>query len=60
MWYWKKDYNKVYQEDTILERLGLLCWMILLLPIVVVSYIVWNILTIRDRVHEWLVIKNLI
>jgi hypothetical protein len=53
-------YNKVYQEDTILERLGLLCWMILLLPIIIVSYIVWKILTIRDRVHEWLVIKNLI
>ena len=52
--------NNSYDEDTILDRIALLCWLVVLSPIVILSYIIWKSLMIRDRIHEWLIKKNLI
>ena len=55
-----KTNQNSYDEDTILDRIALLCWLIILSPIVLISYIVWKSLTLRDRIHQWLVQKNII
>ena len=52
--------NDSYDEDTILDRIALLCWLIILSPIVLISFIIWKSLTLRDRIHQWLVLKNII
>ena len=52
--------NDSYDEDTILDRIALLCWLVILSPIVLISFIIWKSLTLRDRIHQWLVLKNLI
>jgi len=49
--------NKSYDEDTILDRIALLCWLVILSPIVILSYIIWKSLTLRDRIHEWWITK---
>ena len=49
-----------YDEDTIMDRIALLCWLIILSPIVLISFIIWKSLIIRDRIHEWLMVKNII
>ena len=52
--------NGIYQEDTIMERIALLCWLVMLSPIMIIGWIIWKGMILRDRIHEWLVIKNLI
>jgi len=46
-------------DDTIMDRIALLCWLIILSPIVLISYIVWKSLTLRDRIHQWIVMRRL-
>ena len=52
--------NDSYDEDTILDRIALLCWLVVLSPIVLISFIIWKVLITRDRIHEWLMQKNII
>jgi len=45
--------KKIYEDDTMLERCALVCWLIILLPIVVVCYIMSKSLTIIERKRKW-------
>lgn len=42
--------KKIYEDDTMLERCALVCWLIILLPIVVVCYIMSKGLLIMDSI----------
>ena len=42
--------KKIYEDDTWLERCALVCWLIILLPIVVVCYIISKGLLIMDSI----------
>ena len=44
--------KKIYEDDTWLERCALVCWLIILLPIVVVCYIISKGLLIMDSIND--------
>ena len=42
------NHNGVFEDDTILERLGLACILILLLPFMIVLYVIERITNLKD------------
>ena len=46
-----------YQDDSMMDRIALLCWLVILSPIVLISFIIWKVLITRDRIHEWWITK---